>query len=100
MVSTQGVGVIGGPTEKTQRLRWWRVHDNGGVSSTLSFLFVSFMVFSSIGFLYTYTMYKSPNYSVGCEEDSEGSWSIGVFYGDSPFSLKPIETVSDLKFEI
>ncbi|CAI9302991.1 unnamed protein product [Lactuca saligna] len=94
MVSTQSVGVIGGPTEKSQRLRWWRVHDNGGVSSTLSFLFVSFMLFSSIGFLYTYTMYKSPNYSVGCEEDSEGSWSIGVFYGDSPFSLKPIETMN------
>lgn len=24
-------------------------------------------------------------------EDNEGSWSIGVFYGDSPFSLLPIE---------
>lgn len=32
--------------------------------------------------------------SLGCREDNEGSWSIGVFYGDSPFSLKPIETVS------
>ncbi|AED90753.1 Glucosamine inositolphosphorylceramide transferase 1 [Arabidopsis thaliana] len=30
--------------------------------------------------------------SLGCREDNEGSWSIGVFYGDSPFSLKPIET--------
>ena len=30
----------------------------------------------------------------GCREDNEGSWSIGVFYGDSPFSLKPIEAVS------
>lgn len=26
--------------------------------------------------------------------DNEGSWSIGVFYGDSPFALKPIESVS------
>lgn len=32
--------------------------------------------------------------TVGCKEDSEGSWSIGVFYGHSPFSLKPIEAVS------
>jgi len=32
--------------------------------------------------------------SLGCQEDNEGSWSIGVFYGDSPFSLKPIEAVS------
>ncbi|KAL4568886.1 hypothetical protein LXL04_024503 [Taraxacum kok-saghyz] len=93
MVSTQSVVVVGGLTEKTHRHRWWRANENGGVPSTLSFLFVSFMVFSSIGFLYTYMMYKSPN-SVGCEEDSEGSWSIGVFYGDSPFSLKPIEAMN------
>ncbi|KVI06861.1 EXTL2, alpha-1,4-N-acetylhexosaminyltransferase [Cynara cardunculus var. scolymus] len=94
MVSGQ---TIGGTTEKTHRLRWWRVHDNGGVSSTLSFLLGSFMVLSSIGFLYTYMVYKNPivnNNSLGCEEDSEGSWGIGVFYGDSPFSLKPIEAVS------
>ncbi|GKB26608.1 glycosyltransferase family protein 64 protein C5, partial [Tanacetum coccineum] len=31
---------------------------------------------------------------LGCHEDSEGSWSIGVFYGDSPFSLKPIESMN------
>lgn len=36
--------------------------------------------------------------SLGCQEDSEGSWSIGVFFGDSPFSLKPIETVSLFTF--
>ncbi|KAL8233686.1 hypothetical protein R6Q59_019786 [Mikania micrantha] len=94
MVSRQSIGVT---TEKTHRLRWWRVADNGGVSSTISFLFVSFMVFSSMGFLYTYIVFKNPNMnfsggnSVGCREDSEGSWAIGVFYGDSPFSLKPIE---------
>ncbi|PNX74597.1 glycosyltransferase family protein, partial [Trifolium pratense] len=27
----------------------------------------------------------------GCQDDNEGSWSIGIFFGDSPFSLKPIE---------
>ncbi|KQK13756.1 glycosyltransferase family protein 64 protein C5 isoform X2 [Brachypodium distachyon] len=27
----------------------------------------------------------------GCRPDGEGSWSIGVYLGDSPFSLKPIE---------
>ncbi|CDY14152.1 BnaC02g02690D [Brassica napus] len=32
--------------------------------------------------------------SLGCREDNEGSWSIGVFYGDSPFTLKPIETIN------
>ncbi|KAG6492635.1 hypothetical protein ZIOFF_047600 [Zingiber officinale] len=30
---------------------------------------------------------------VRCHPDSEGSWSIGVFYGKSPFSLSPIELV-------
>ncbi|KAE8721549.1 Glycosyltransferase family protein 64 protein C5 [Hibiscus syriacus] len=29
---------------------------------------------------------------LGCQEDNEGSWAIGVFIGQSPFSLKPIET--------
>ncbi|TYJ36526.1 hypothetical protein E1A91_A05G312600v1 [Gossypium mustelinum] len=29
---------------------------------------------------------------LGCQEDNEGSWAIGVFFGQSPFSLKPIET--------
>lgn len=38
--------------------------------------------------------------SLGCIEYNEGSWSIGVFYGDSPFSLKPIETVSFFVFPI
>ncbi|WOL03006.1 glycosyltransferase family protein 64 [Canna indica] len=28
---------------------------------------------------------------VGCHPDSEGSWSVGVYYGKSPFSLSPIE---------
>ncbi|KAG0464930.1 hypothetical protein HPP92_019094 [Vanilla planifolia] len=30
----------------------------------------------------------------GCFPDSEGSWSIGVFYGGSPFDLKPIEDIN------
>lgn len=73
------------------------MNDNGG----FSFLFVSFMLFSSFGFLYTYVVYKNNNNvntygnnMLGCHEDSEGSWSIGVFYGDSPFSLKPIESMN------
>lgn len=89
-------GVSGGTTEKSHR---WRVNDNGSASSTISFLFVSFMVLSSFGFMYNYMLYgnkyiSSSSSSVGCQEDSEGSWAIGVFYGDSPFSLKPIETMN------
>ncbi|CAL9169787.1 unnamed protein product, partial [Musa hybrid cultivar] len=33
----------------------------------------------------------SPSSASGCRPDGEGSWSVGLFYGDSPFSLKPIE---------
>ncbi|KAJ8458977.1 hypothetical protein OPV22_031903 [Ensete ventricosum] len=37
------------------------------------------------------TLPISPSSASGCRPDGEGSWSIGLFYGDSPFSLKPIE---------
>ncbi|XP_042472770.1 glucosamine inositolphosphorylceramide transferase 1 [Zingiber officinale] len=30
--------------------------------------------------------------SLGCRPDGEGSWSVGVFHGESPLSLKPIES--------
>lgn len=40
---------------------------------------------------YSYSAF-SGNKLWGCLPDGEGSWSIGVFYGDSPFSLKPIES--------
>ncbi|PWA96354.1 glycosyl hydrolase, five-bladed beta-propellor domain-containing protein [Artemisia annua] len=32
--------------------------------------------------------------SMGCQEDNEGSWGIGVYFGNSPFSLKPIEDMN------
>ncbi|KAJ0234823.1 Glucosamine inositolphosphorylceramide transferase 1 [Hirschfeldia incana] len=40
------------------------------------------------------TDHVSSSSSLGCREDNEGSWSIGLFYGDSPFTLKPIETMN------
>jgi hypothetical protein len=33
---------------------------------------------------------------IGCQPDDEGSWSIGVYRGKSPFELQPIETVSTI----
>ena len=30
----------------------------------------------------------------GCLPDGEGSWAIGMYYGDSPLQLRPIELVS------
>lgn len=75
------------------------------LSSGFVFFFGCFVLFGSVATLYVwfaFTPYyyaRSPAESasssamLGCQEDNEGSWSIGVFFGDSPFSLKPIEAV-------
>lgn len=75
------------------------------MSSGFVFFFGCFVLFGSVATLYVwfaFTPYyyaRSPAESssssavLGCQEDNEGSWSIGVFFGDSPFSLKPIEAV-------
>ncbi|KAF8397794.1 hypothetical protein HHK36_016717 [Tetracentron sinense] len=66
------------------------------LSATFLFFLASFAVFGSVATLYAwlaFSPYDRPVLSsLACQEDNEGSWSIGVFYGDSPFSLKPIET--------
>ncbi|KVI05051.1 glycosyltransferase family protein 64 protein C5-like isoform X1 [Cynara cardunculus var. scolymus] len=101
MGSSPIVGSNGGSTDKTHgfRNRWWRVNDiGGGASSTVHCLFVSFLLCSSVGVFYIFYLFNNPNLdynnSLGCQEDNEGSWGIGVFYGDSPFSLKPIEDMN------
>ncbi|KAL8255353.1 hypothetical protein R6Q59_033574 [Mikania micrantha] len=95
MGSSPGGGNSGGTSDKTR----WRVHDNGGGgSSTLRCLFILFLVCSSVGVFCIFYLFSNPNLnfkiSIGCQEDNEGSWGIGVFYGDSPFSLKPIEDLN------
>lgn len=64
-------------------------------SSGFVFLFVSFVVYGLIGWFYCWLLLVKPYNGgmVGCREDGEGSWSVGVFFGDSPFSLQPIENV-------
>ncbi|GFQ00345.1 glycosyltransferase family protein 64 protein c5 [Phtheirospermum japonicum] len=78
-------------------------HNNGGKkacvsSSTFAYFVLSFVVLGSIGGLYARFMVtanvRGGVTTLGCQEDSEGSWAIGVFYGDSPFSLKPIEAMN------
>lgn len=98
MGSSPFVGITGGTSDKTHGSRW-RVHDNGGGHSpTVHYLFVSFLLCSSVGVFYIFYLFNNPNLnynnSLGCQEDNDGSWAIGAFYGDSPFSLKPIEDVS------
>lgn len=78
---------------------------SGGGIGARRFVASGFVFFVGCFVLYgliaaSYARLFTPHYaragmsSLGCREDNEGSWSIGVFYGDSPFSLKPIETVS------
>ncbi|PIA43445.1 hypothetical protein AQUCO_01900086v1, partial [Aquilegia coerulea] len=73
----------------------WRCGDCF-LSATSLFFLSSFLLLASISTLYTY--FALPHYqqkplsSLGCHQDNQGSWSIGVFYGDSPFTLKPIES--------
>ncbi|CAI9091238.1 OLC1v1026210C5 [Oldenlandia corymbosa var. corymbosa] len=78
--------------------------NNGGnnescvVSWSFGYFLTAFLMLGWIGSLYGRLVLtpdvRSTLSAVGCLEDGEGSWSIGVFYGDSPFSLKPIEDMN------
>lgn len=74
------------------------------LSSTFAYFLLAFAFLGSIGCLYAKFMLTA-NWltgitTMGCLSDNEGSWAIGVFYGDSPFNLKPIEDVSSLIFHL
>ncbi|TXG49389.1 hypothetical protein EZV62_025264 [Acer yangbiense] len=69
------------------------------LSSGFVFFVGCFVLYCLIGWFYGWLLFMKPYVStqkpsIGCREDSEGSWSIGIFYGDSPFSLKPIEIMN------
>lgn len=68
------------------------------LSSTFAYFLLSFVVLGAIGGLYGRYMVtanvRTGITALGCLDDSEGSWSVGVFYGDSPFSLRPIEDMN------
>ncbi|XP_065870295.1 glucosamine inositolphosphorylceramide transferase 1 [Euphorbia lathyris] len=67
-------------------------------SSGLVFFLCCLVLYGSIGLLFGWFLFNKPYMggfnSLGCQGDNEGSWSIGTFYGDSPFSLKSIETMN------
>ncbi|KAJ8759137.1 hypothetical protein K2173_004144 [Erythroxylum novogranatense] len=77
-------------------------------SSGFVFFLGCLVLYGSIGMFYLWLAFNKPYVragtgmdfsSFGCQEDNEGSWSVGVFYGDSPFSLKPIEAMNVWKNE-
>jgi hypothetical protein len=68
----------------------------------MMFLFGSLLLFASLGFFFAWLTFSPFAYSssmsfdpssshLSCRPDNEGSWSIGIFFGDDPFSLQPIE---------
>ncbi|GMG99453.1 hypothetical protein Nepgr_001293 [Nepenthes gracilis] len=78
----------------------WRLSHHCFLYPAFIFFLAAFLLLGSVATLYAwlfFTPFARPPYvrtglaSMGCQEDNEGSWSIGVFYGDSPFTLKPIE---------
>nr|XP_017253562.1 PREDICTED: glycosyltransferase family protein 64 protein C5 isoform X2 [Daucus carota subsp. sativus] len=84
-----------------RRWGWWQLCKYYMVkSSSFRFLVAWGIVLVTVSSVYAW-LSLSPDVhkglsSNGCQVDSEGSWSIGVFYGDSPFHLKPIESENTL----
>ncbi|KAJ4787408.1 Glycosyltransferase family protein 64 protein C5 [Rhynchospora pubera] len=60
-------------------------------SFLLGSLIVSLLVGSAYYWIIVASFLKPDPGFVGCRPDSEGSWSIGIYYGKSPLSLSPIE---------
>ncbi|XP_072968911.1 glucosamine inositolphosphorylceramide transferase 1-like isoform X1 [Typha angustifolia] len=77
------------------RWRWGPLRMLARSPSFLSFLLGSLVVSSLVGLAYFWVVVSAFRHSdspiFGCRPDSEGSWSIGIYYGKSPFSLSPIE---------
>lgn len=82
--------------------KWKWEYQHRLYSSAFIYFFGCFVLLGSMATLYTWFAFspfvRSGMKSLGCQEDNEGSWSVGVFYGDSPFTLKSIETVSRFFF--
>ncbi|CAL9107483.1 unnamed protein product [Musa textilis] len=79
------------------RIRWrWAplgflARSPSAVSFLLGSLAASGLVAGAFFWLVISSSRRSDPTLVGCRPDSEGSWSVGVYYGKSPFSLSPIE---------
>ncbi|CAL9120051.1 unnamed protein product [Musa acuminata var. zebrina] len=66
-------------------------------SDTFLFVVSAALVLGSTAALFAWLTFSPfpkplPPSSLGCLPDGEGSWSVGLFYGRSPLSLRPIES--------
>ena len=78
----------------------WRWNDRAINISSSSSSFIFFLLLcamlGSIGLAlswFTVSPFTKSHPPRCCFDDNEGSWSIGLFFGSDPFSLKPIELV-------
>ena len=70
-------------------------------SSSMMFFAGSLLLFGALGMIFAWLTFTPFMYSnavfdssqISCQPDNEGSWSIGIFFGETPFSLRPIELV-------
>ncbi|GMH10220.1 hypothetical protein Nepgr_012061 [Nepenthes gracilis] len=106
-ITSSGNGDGGGGSGRScfhTSLKWWRSRGRSShhsfFSPALIFFLAALLFLGSVAILYAWLTFnpflrtpyvRTDTSSFGCQEDNEGSWSIGVFYGDSPFSLRPIE---------
>jgi hypothetical protein len=60
-------------------------------------LIVSLLVGSSYYWIIVSSFLKPDPGFLGCRPDSEGSWSIGMYFGKSHLSLSPIELIKSFK---
>uniref|UniRef100_A0A7N0RJ56 Glucosamine inositolphosphorylceramide transferase 1 n=1 Tax=Kalanchoe fedtschenkoi TaxID=63787 RepID=A0A7N0RJ56_KALFE len=67
----------------------WRSRSLGPFSTASLFFTSSIIFLCFVVTLYFWVFFAPP--AGRCQPDNEGSWSIGLFYGDSPFDLKPLE---------
>ncbi|KAJ0982839.1 hypothetical protein J5N97_011094 [Dioscorea zingiberensis] len=66
-------------------------------STAVLYLLTAAFLLGSAGIIYSrFTFAVFPDLytppSPGCRPDGEGSWSVGMFYGESPLKLQPLES--------
>ncbi|GAB2250513.1 hypothetical protein Droror1_Dr00016763 [Drosera rotundifolia] len=80
----------------------WRLSRQCLFSPAFFFFIGSFLLLGCVATFYAWLVFSpftrpmmaaamAATMASGCREDNEGSWSVGVFFGDSPFDLRPIE---------